>query len=255
MHSSDIFDGSSLHSSKASMGLGGVVSFQSDRTESFCDIESFVDALHGVKNQISKFIGGQREDKYALFKESFYRVPKKSRVFKAWDLLQNRHVKTPSPGILSNVDSEISVDAVHRLPLNTDVWFSSADFFASSSAAVQRITPIQSVLKKIRSVAAYEQGWDGYGSKPISRNTLRDAEIFSLNALSSPRLNLPKISPASDGELAFLWKNDNGVIDLGFYGDGEYSLYARLADGQELFLDEVDLTSKLPSSLSAIIYN
>ena len=60
---------------------------------------------------------------------------------------------------------------------------------------------------------------------------------------------LPTISVADDGELNFLWDSGTLHVDLGFYGDGSYSYYARDAEGKEFFGDNVPC-SHLPSDLS-----
>ena len=59
----------------------------------------------------------------------------------------------------------------------------------------------------------------------------------------------PTISVADDGELNFLWDSGTLHVDLGFYGDGSYSYYARDGEGKEFFGDNVPC-SHLPSDLS-----
>ena len=48
------------------------------------------------------------------------------------------------------------------------------------------------------------------------------------------------------GEIDFRWDLETIKLDLGFYGDGTYSYYAVLADGQEFFGDDIDVSQELP---------
>ncbi len=53
----------------------------------------------------------------------------------------------------------------------------------------------------------------------------------------------PHISLADDGEVNFSWSQDGIWIDLGFYGTGTYSFYARDKSGQEWSGDDIPATS------------
>ena len=75
----------------------------------------------------------------------------------------------------------------------------------------------------------------------------KDAETFL--ALLPEDTKPPLVSLANDGEVNFAWYDPH--IDLGFYGDATYSVYAR--DGkEELLLDDLSPTT-LPNSLAALI--
>lgn len=79
----------------------------------------------------------------------------------------------------------------------------------------------------------------------------RDAGAF-VNRLPFPLAALPHISLADDGEVNFAW--DDGLhIDLGFYGTGTFSYYARSADGREHFGDDVPADSALPPVLESLL--
>ena len=71
--------------------------------------------------------------------------------------------------------------------------------------------------------------------------------------LPTPAKALPHIALAEDGEVNFAWIHDAMQIDLGFYGTGTFSYYARANDGQEYFGDDVLVASPLPKELVALL--
>ena len=90
------------------------------------------------------------------------------------------------------------------------------------------------------------------GAVPPCPQALRDARTF---VLSLPRqiTHLPDIGLADDGEVNFLWKNVGLHIDLGFYGSGTFSYYARDEDGKEYLADECCVSDGLPNDLTALL--
>ena len=63
----------------------------------------------------------------------------------------------------------------------------------------------------------------------------------------------PEVSLADDGEINFLWKNESIYIDLGFYGTGTYSYFARGKDGQSILGENVSALRGLPDKLKALL--
>ena len=61
-----------------------------------------------------------------------------------------------------------------------------------------------------------------------------DAEAF-IRTLAHPITTAVSLGAADDGEINFLWKGDGIHVDLGFYGTGEYSCYARGKNGNEFY--------------------
>ena len=74
--------------------------------------------------------------------------------------------------------------------------------------------------------------------KNITRQAVQDALAFS-TALQ-PKVQ-PIVSFADDGELNLCWKSKEPdlMADVGFYGNGTYSYYARSAGKVELMRDDV----------------
>ena len=79
-----------------------------------------------------------------------------------------------------------------------------------------------------------------------------DAEKFT-ERLPVPLRAPPHISLADDGEVNFAWSYEGTRIDLGFYGTGTYSFYARDKSGGEWFGDEIPVSSPFPGELSALL--
>jgi len=78
----------------------------------------------------------------------------------------------------------------------------------------------------------------------------RDAEVFILK-LPLNKTGVPTINIASDGEVNFDWSDDASRIDLGFFGDGHYSFYARGRD-IEATGDNIAIVEEIPASLLQI---
>jgi hypothetical protein len=79
-----------------------------------------------------------------------------------------------------------------------------------------------------------------------------DAAEF-IRRLPEPLKATPHISLADDGEVNFAWHHGGVIIDLGFYGTGTFSYYARDNAGNERFGDEVPARRKIPTELRNLI--
>lgn len=68
---------------------------------------------------------------------------------------------------------------------------------------------------------------------------------------------LPSVGRADDGEVNFFWRGEGAYVDVGFYGDGNISYYARVAaagidhDEDRDFADGV-LPQTLVSAIAAL---
>lgn len=95
-----------------------------------------------------------------------------------------------------------------------------------------------------------EQKWPG--ADWPDKEAFLDAGRFT-EQLPVPMKAAPHISLADDGEVNFAWSRDEMRIDLGFYGTGTYSFYARGQDGKEWFGDDIAVTSPIPKELLAVL--
>lgn len=78
---------------------------------------------------------------------------------------------------------------------------------------------------KLLSYLELPHDWDGRGAIPPSPNAVLDAIDFLGKRPSDVPLPFPQI--ASDGEVGLYWRTKEIHVEIGFYGDGELSYYAR----------------------------
>jgi hypothetical protein len=108
---------------------------------------------------------------------------------------------------------------------------------------------MQRALTTLASLKQLTDGWAGYESKGPDPRSIAEAEVFAQLILAQPKILEPIISPACDGEVNFFWENQHITLDLGFYGDGYYSFYAKTEDGEEFFGDHKSIDSMLPNKI------
>ena len=111
---------------------------------------------------------------------------------------------------------------------------------------------LSELVQRLEQLRSTPEGKRWPSSEPPDDAAFRDARVF-LDKLPFPLAALPHISLADDGEVNFAWDGEGVHIDLGFYGTGTYSYYARGSDGQEHFGDEVPAASSLPTDLDALL--
>lgn len=113
--------------------------------------------------------------------------------------------------------------------------------------------PDITVLSRIRELGTYENGWNRPDSVAPSFTTVNDAEQFA-RALDLNSIHLPNIGAADDGEITFLWNLGDGFyMDLGFVGNGSYSYFARLPNGEEIIIDKAPIKLPLPEMIMACL--
>ena len=111
---------------------------------------------------------------------------------------------------------------------------------------------LSELVQRLEQLRSTPEGKRWPSSEPPDDAAFRDARVF-LDRLPFPLAALPHISLAEDGEVNFAWDGEGVHIDLGFYGTGAYSYYARGSDGQEHFGDDVPVVSSLPTDLDALL--
>jgi hypothetical protein len=108
-------------------------------------------------------------------------------------------------------------------------------------------------IARIRMLRTYVNGWSGPESVAPNSNTIKEAEIFARYLFGIGPIVSPYISASADGEVNFYWKTRDWMIDLGFFGDGIYSYYARFENGHEILEDGADLNQPLPQEVIELI--
>ncbi len=111
------------------------------------------------------------------------------------------------------------------------------------------ILPLLERLAELRSLPE-EQRWPG--ADWPTEEAFQDGRRFT-ERLPVPLKAAPHISLADDGEVNFAWSQNGMWVDLGFYGTGTLSFYARDKDGKELFGDDIPVMSPLPYELRALL--
>lgn len=118
-----------------------------------------------------------------------------------------------------------------------------------SSARMPDGGVMQRALSTLEGLKQLENGWAGYDSIKPDLRSIDEAVLFAQKVLSKSSIFEPIISPATDGEVSFFWESSHITLDLGFYGDGSYSFYAKTEDGEEFFGDNYNLEVELPSKI------
>ena len=79
-----------------------------------------------------------------------------------------------------------------------------------------------------------------------AKNRWLDCGKF-LSAMDMPII--PSISYARNGELNVFFDTGGIYLDVGFFGDGTYSYYAKLPSGRESSGDDIDVSEPLPACI------
>jgi len=84
--------------------------------------------------------------------------------------------------------------------------------------------------------------WDGYGAKAISRDSYRNAQLFSMTLPTT--MPLPEVSVDPDGEVSFEWYRGPRMVfslSIGAHNEINYAgLFGRnKVNGKEQFYDEI----------------
>ena len=111
------------------------------------------------------------------------------------------------------------------------------------------------VIARVRSMGTYVNDWNGPGTSAPTHAAVEEAESFVRYLFSLGSIMPPYISASGDGEIDFYWKQNGFTFDLGFVGDGTYSYYAHLPNGQEIIEDEAALGEHLPQAIVDLIMN
>ena len=85
-----------------------------------------------------------------------------------------------------------------------------------------------------------------------STEAFRDARAF-IEALPSESIPLPYLGLADDGEVNFLWKADGLHVDLGFYGTGTFSFFAREKTNEGFYGDDFPASGGLPGAILELL--
>ena len=85
-----------------------------------------------------------------------------------------------------------------------------------------------------------------------SERAFADARSFIRHLPTGPIL-MPNMGLADDGEISFLWDSDAVHIDLGMYGTGTFSYFARTGDGRKFYGDDCPAAHGLTGEIANLI--
>ena len=85
-----------------------------------------------------------------------------------------------------------------------------------------------------------------------SEQAFKDANLF-IQRLPPTAIHMPDLGLADDGEVNFLWKVGGVHLDLGFYGTGSFSYFARAQDGRKFYGDDIPASNGLPYEIASLI--
>lgn len=149
--------------------------------------------------------------------------------------------------LLNNTEDMKNAEMVREA---IDSFFSKAN--NNSSSAVVRIHDIEEsnreLLRKLEKIKNTPEDERWPDADWPTEQAFLDAKIF-IQKLPIHSIPMPSMGLAHDGEVNFLWKNDGVHIDLGFYGTGSYSYFARDKDGKEFGAEAIPASNGLPSKI------
>ena len=90
------------------------------------------------------------------------------------------------------------------------------------------------------------------GAQTPTTAAFTDAKVFA-RQLPRPLSQMPHISLADDGEINVAWNGESIYIDLGFYGTGTYSYFARDRRGEKHHGDDIPAKGPIPDNLMKIL--
>lgn len=112
-------------------------------------------------------------------------------------------------------------------------------------------------MNRIRSYLTLEEPpeeTDPAGNRAIYPSVAAVDDAVRFVNLLPPRIPLPKVGRADDGEIAFVWRSDSVFIDVGVRGDGEIVYFARVERAHIDCDGTASITgSSLPRDLTAAI--
>ena len=85
-----------------------------------------------------------------------------------------------------------------------------------------------------------------------TKRAFKDAFTFAA-CLPLSAIPMPEISLADDGEINFLWQTDDLHVDLGFYGTGTLSYFAKKSNERKIYGEDVPVVEGLPRGIVALL--
>lgn len=95
-----------------------------------------------------------------------------------------------------------------------------------------------SLVDELERLKSLRDGWLGVGSVAPHVEAINEAKNILINVIEKYSLAAPKIRAVADGEVNFYWNTDGYLIDMAFFGEGEYAYYYKnKLNGEEEYDD------------------
>ena len=120
--------------------------------------------------------------------------------------------------------------------------------FEKMTIAPPTLSTVHKLTIKLKALQNMPDNEKWPGSTWPSAQAFEDAHLFihrsTLNSIPTPEVKL-----ADDGEINFLWTGNKVHVDLGFYGTGAFSYFARGSDERRLHGECVSASKGLPQEI------
>jgi len=97
------------------------------------------------------------------------------------------------------------------------------------------------LINILESFRFLRDGWLGTDSVAPNAEAINEAKSILINVIEKHSLRAPKIRAVADGEVNFYWNTDGYLIDMAFFGEGEYSYYYKNKLNGEEEYDDVSI--------------
>lgn len=97
------------------------------------------------------------------------------------------------------------------------------------------------LINILESFRFLRDGWLGTDSVAPNAEAINEAKSILINVIEKHSLTAPKIRAVADGEVNFYWNTDGYLIDMAFFGEGEYSYYYKNKLNGEEEYDDVSI--------------
>lgn len=97
------------------------------------------------------------------------------------------------------------------------------------------------LLNQLNGLRERGDDYDGYEGRMPSTLAIDDAITFYGRLPAG--LKIPRAGASPDGEIGLFWEGEDYLLDLGFYGDGTYTYFARRQGSDNLYGNELPMNA------------
>lgn len=109
------------------------------------------------------------------------------------------------------------------------------------------------IINELDGLRDLADGWSGTNSIAPSSEAIEEAKKVLINVIEKNSLAVPTLRVVSDGEVNFYWNNEGFLIDMAFFGEGEYSYYYKNKLNGEEEYDDVPVAKGFSSKMLELL--